>query len=346
MMRKILSYSFEFNLFSKYRQALMGIAMLGVLILHGMSFAGIKSNVYTFPFEFFSRIAFTQGFLFLSGLGLYYSFTKTQNVMWFYEKRIKRLMIPFMLMTLPFYLFKLIVGDSSFIRFCLEESSLYFWLYGNNGMWYISVSLMLYFLFPVLYKFMFHKENHIVLRLLVILWLYILMAVGLYFYQPDYYNLVRRGVEQSPMFVIGIFVGYLAFHKRSIKLASLIGGVILVVVTYILYKKVNIEFLGVYEIARRLLFLPLTCLALQYLCYKRHNAILDFFNWFGKYSLEIYVLHILIIVVTQQVLVYIGISEDIIPILHTILTYIIVLLICSSVHNAINRVIQQFSIKK
>ena len=121
---------------------------------------------------------------------------------------------------------------------------------------------------------------------------------------------------------------------------------ILVVVTYILYKKVNIEFLGVYEIARRLLFLPLTCLALQYLCYKRHNAILDFFNWFGKYSLEIYVLHILIIVVTQQVLVYIGISEDIIPILHTILTYIIVLLICSSVHNALNRVIQQFSTKK
>ena len=63
-----------FSVFSKFRQELMGIAILGVCLLHAFGWAGIGDSVISKVVSPFARIAFTDGFLFLSGFGLYYSF--------------------------------------------------------------------------------------------------------------------------------------------------------------------------------------------------------------------------------------------------------------------------------
>ena len=130
----------------------MGIAILGVCLLHAFKWAGIGESPIAHVIGPFARIAFTDGFLFLSGFGLYYSFSKNGDLCKFYTKRVNRVLLPYMIMGLPFFLLGLITGDISVSDFLLKFTSLYFWCFGNDGMWYISVSLALYFIFPVVDK--------------------------------------------------------------------------------------------------------------------------------------------------------------------------------------------------
>lgn len=75
----LIKNKYSVELFSKYRNELMGIAIIGVLVVHVLSFGKIEaSNLGVTIIFFISRLAFTQGFLFLSGFGLYYSFKKNK----------------------------------------------------------------------------------------------------------------------------------------------------------------------------------------------------------------------------------------------------------------------------
>lgn len=68
-------------LFSEYRAELMGIAIIGVLIGHTIILGNITINNTFIKFlNIIPRLAFTQGFLFLSGFGLCYSFTKNIRI--------------------------------------------------------------------------------------------------------------------------------------------------------------------------------------------------------------------------------------------------------------------------
>lgn len=101
-------YSVE--LFSKYRSELMGIGIIGVLVAHSIGLGEIAtpSNLYMKIIAFIPRLAFTQGFLFLSGFGLYYSFAKNGNIREFYVRRINRLLIPFIVLSVCFLFTKIL----------------------------------------------------------------------------------------------------------------------------------------------------------------------------------------------------------------------------------------------
>ena len=202
----------------------MGIAILGVLSGHGMSWAELRDYSWTKPIGLFGRIAFTEGFLFLSGLGLYYSFRKNCDVKAFYVRRWWRMMFPFMLMALPFYLVRLLCGDMTPLKFILSETSLYFWLFGNNGMWYISVSVLLYALFPLLYKFMFGHDKGIMMRSLGVIIVMLIAGGAVYPLLPDYYEMTEIGIMKMPMFPIGMLTAYGIFEHKRLSITMLVGG--------------------------------------------------------------------------------------------------------------------------
>lgn len=215
----------DFSVFSKYRAVLMGVAILGVMTLHGIGWAEIDDSLFDKIASPFARIAFTDGFIFLSGFGLYYSFRKNSNLKEFYIKRWYRLMVPFLIMATPFYLYGL-YDNSDFIRFLLNESTLYFWLHGNNGMWYISISVVLYLLFPLLYKAIFRAEDNrsVTIRALSLIILCICSVVAVSVLNPSYYEMVSIGIEKTPMFIIGMLVGYYSVNSYKLTLYHLLGG--------------------------------------------------------------------------------------------------------------------------
>ena len=72
---------------SKFRNQLMGIMILWVMIFHvqGIIFPGILQSVKIIGY------GGVDGFLFLSGMGLFYSLFKNHDIINFYKRRLKRL---------------------------------------------------------------------------------------------------------------------------------------------------------------------------------------------------------------------------------------------------------------
>lgn len=216
----------QFSDFSHYRRELMGIAIIGVCLLHAFAWTDIEGTKIARIISPFARIAFTEGFLFLSGFGLYYSFCKNNNKRTFYLKRFNRVLLPYVIMCLPFFLRGLIGGVYDFPSVLLKFSTIYFWIFGNDGMWYISLSVVLYLLFPFIFSFMFdiQKEKFVVQRTLTLIALCIAVCLMLYHFIPEYYKLIEIGVAKIPMFFIGMLTAYYAHNGKVLTIWHLFGG--------------------------------------------------------------------------------------------------------------------------
>lgn len=140
----------QFSLISKYRSSIMGVAALMIVAFH-LHVLGMLPDwtKYLLRFSFVG----VDMFLFLSGLGLCYSINKDGNLFHFYEKRFKRIFPSFIIVVL-------ICGighKEEWWDILLGFSGLNYWLAPifnlNPYFWYVSLMILLYFLFPWLYKF-------------------------------------------------------------------------------------------------------------------------------------------------------------------------------------------------
>lgn len=98
-MRFMKPMSYNLELVSKYRSALMGMATIGILMCHA------PSNGVNLPFHLNSILELGQlgvmVFFFVSGLGLYYSTRRMEYsiscIAAWYRKRSVRLFVPYLI---------------------------------------------------------------------------------------------------------------------------------------------------------------------------------------------------------------------------------------------------------
>lgn len=271
----------------------MGIAIIGVMLSHVIIFGRISTQLITVPMRLFDHLLYTQGFLFLSGFGLYYSWSKNHSIKSYLKKRTGRLLIPFWVMSVPFYLLVCVIWGNDWMEFWESVSTSYFWLHGNNGMWYISISVILYALFPLMYKYIFiNDEGKGIVRRTIILFtsMECLNAV-IYVMTPDYYEQASIGVTQAPIFVAGILFGYFSKMNENVSWRMLLPILLSLGCLYGL-NKFSAFFYPVMILSLRLLTLIGTVWVIEKLHFKSENLILGGLKWVGKYTLELYVLHL------------------------------------------------------
>lgn len=109
-------------------------------------------------------------------------------------------------------------------------------------------------------------------------------------------------------------------------------------------KRENEYFTPVYESTLRLVLMMWACVVMNWMITTKSNFILRIFKWLGTYSLEIYVLHMLLIGNVKRLMVYAGMDNEWIPVSHTLATFSIVLLICKPVHIGINKITKSISL--
>lgn len=144
-----MAFDFSLQSISKCRNLLMGYAILGVLIGHIFAFGDVESSSCVNVLAWLNSLVHTAGFLFLSGFGVFYSLHKRECVWDFYKRRVKRFLLPFLLLALPFYVLVCYVNGYDLLQYLSYISTVEFWLHGNyHGMWYIAVSLLLYIITP------------------------------------------------------------------------------------------------------------------------------------------------------------------------------------------------------
>lgn len=279
----------KYSLFSRYRNELMGVAILNVLTLHFLSWTDLHNPTWLVGLlHSFGLLVFTEGFLFLSGFGLYYSFKKRPVQKDFYLKRIKRLLVPYWIISLPFFILWLCQGKYDFAGFLMRVTTLQFWFHGNyTGMWYISISVFLYLLFPVFYRIINWRSWGVILLLVLSCSL-----LGLiYFFFEDYYLMNKIGLSKIPFFIIGIWAGKQSYNEKAFHY-------IWIVVLFVVWRFATafpiLEWLCFCESFHRLFGITITCLAIYGVSIVLHNKELKIIRWFGCYTLEIYILHLMI----------------------------------------------------
>lgn len=251
------------ELTSRYRTELMGWGILGVLVWHTtVTYYTLNVGIIgKMIIELFLKSVFTQGFMLLSGFGLYYSFYRNDNLMDYYTKRAKRLLIPYMIIVLPFILISDLYVAKDFGGFFGHLTTLSYWFSGNyRANWYVAASLLMYLLFPAVYKFLFrHDSKRFVFGKFVILMsLYCVIHASIYYFFHSYFMLVCLALDKMPAFFIGVFLGYLSMSK-SRQPNVLYVGIALIIVFSLLRLRFH-YFYSYLDVAYRLVFIPVFCL--------------------------------------------------------------------------------------
>lgn len=219
----------NWNILSKYKNEIYGFSILWIIIFHG-----IESKKFSLSKELVILEGFlkhgncgVEVFLFLSGICLYYSLRKKENIKEFYVKRIKRIFLPFLCIDGIYWFYACIIKDNSILEFIKNITFYSFWSGENKMVWFIACIFPLYIIYPLLFKKILN--NNKVNRLVHIIILCIITYILCYLFKqfdPRWYKQIEIALTRVPVFLLGCYCGILSYEQREIsteiKVASLI----------------------------------------------------------------------------------------------------------------------------
>ncbi len=306
-----------FNLFaiSEARNVIFGIATLWIGLFHSfeLTMKPFTDNQFLIDAFKFFKGAGNVGvdmFLFLSGIGLFFSFTKDSNILSFWKKRLMRVLPTALLIGIIYFSFRYVQGryESGFPTYFKRITFTYFYYRGERVFWFISLILVLYIVFPIFYKII---ERFRLTGMLGLVALVVAFTFVLRFAAPERYAIWEVALCRVPVFIIGIWAGRFVMEKREInKLWLLLFAAIAVGMLFVLgnfgliAKSINPaytkELEPMYMFIWRYASCPLaislvildayaiTQLRSRGLCTALHN----FFEFVGMYSMEYYMIYL------------------------------------------------------
>ncbi len=282
---------------------LKGLAILTVIFGH-IGYFLVTGNLFLYPLSTISGVG-VDLFLFLSGYGLTISAIKRSRTIGnFYKDRLLKLLIPFWIVLIGFFLLDFFVLNKSYPINYIISSFLGFFpkadMYNdiNSPLWYFTFILFYYLLFPLV----FIKKRPWLSAILIYLISYLMLSLNLgfisgvnYFYSTHYWA-----------FPIGVFLGWLSCNVQWLQRA----------VSSLFVKINSSKVLAILkDVLRYVLILALICLiayasysgmgrgnnteqlvsvitTLAFVClflFKKME--IKLFSLLGLYSYEIYLLH-------------------------------------------------------
>lgn len=235
-------------------------------------------------------------FLFLSGLGLYYSFKKNPNIKLFFKKRFSKILIPYLIVAIPAWFIKdILLLNTSWIQYFKDILFISFFESGIKWFWYILMIMICYLIFPYIFTFIEGHRNFT--KMICALIGITLIAKLLQLYYPALFKNVNIALLRFPAFFLGGFIGKESYHNNNIPKSSLILLILsFLLMTYkssmgILYSRYILGLFGIVIITLIAIVLYLinikTVLLKEYSWFKA-------IEWFGIHSLELYLTHVAI----------------------------------------------------
>lgn len=293
----------NWDVFSKNRSILMGFSIVLIVIFHWCEnyklfhvapLNGIFGSVVWF---FIDKVAWigmcgVEIFLFLSGIGLYFSFRKNNNIKHFYIKNFTKILIPYFLIAIPYLVWQNFFFKERGIFYLLADLSLVTTFSSfNRQSWYVAMILIMYFIFPIIYYLRNQEDRNIIYLLLFMIvfpWLVQIIDISLF-------NKVQIMLTRIPVFILGVYCGKYVYESRKMGYIFPLGISFLVFLTHIifLYQKAHgIKTTVIVRYEKALLIL-LFLVLLTYLLEKfSWNKLKNFFIWFSPITFELYLTHV------------------------------------------------------
>lgn len=255
--------TFDFYDFSKYRTQLMGISMLLIMLFH----------VEALPLGYVG----VEFFLLISGIGLYFSLSKNNDLKTFYKKRLFRILPTYLIIAIP-YFYYIRRTEFSLGEYFLNLTGLGI-INHELSYWFIIQILLCYLIAPFYFKILKYKYSIIIPFVVLV----VFFTIG-YYYRP-----IEIMLNRFAIFLLGMHFAALVYYKKQIKSPLIVPICILAPILIFVVENLHI-LVGL----KRVIFFFLTIPTLMFfiMLIKRCPSFIDKALVFvGGITLEIYMLH-------------------------------------------------------
>lgn len=202
------------------------MAILWIMLFHGYLvkvkyFANTPLLYYVGRFISYGNMG-VECFLFLSGIGLYFSFQRCSEPHIFLRRRLCKVYPPVFLIGGIYWIAMFFVEKRSAAATLLSLSALRFWFDGNQEIWYCSLILLCYFAYPFIYSFLYQNEKDtdwtvlfraacLMLLIMLVTWL-----VSRTQSTKETYDKLEIALTRLPVFVLGCGCGRAVYRKKTV----------------------------------------------------------------------------------------------------------------------------------
>lgn len=283
---------------SRFRGELMGVAMLFIILFH----VALPREDAFFGLRRMGNVGVDM-FLFLSGIGLWFSWTKNPDVRHFFMRRYLRIYPAWLIIACLFYIPRFEGGDLWAWVDLVGDISINwdFWLHDELNFWYIPATMMLYLFAP---GYMELIKRHPIYR-----WLPVVMIMWCILVQ--YVTPIHNAVghleifwSRVPIFFIGINMGEMVRSRKQLPP----DAVWLLLVTFLMTFGTCLYLEQVRHghfplFVERMLYIPFTVcsiLVMNRIFRRTPEWVNRAFRLVGMLSLEAYLIHIHFVLVYIQ----------------------------------------------
>ncbi len=284
----------------------MGVQIILLFIFH-FTETCMKSDInYTesaYNYFTYIRSSGVDAFLFLSGMGLYFSWTKQPDYGCFLKKRFWKILPSYFMVAVPVWFWvDIIYSRSGGIKFLQDLFFVSFFTEDVKTYWYVLMIIICYLVFPFFYKYVAYSKDKITeqMSVLTICTSFTLFIVMIQNYHNSLYENIDLALFRFPVFIVGILLGKYVYENRKIKkhyIYILLGICVLLLGPLEFY---DVRILGFY--IRALLNLSLSLLLIIFFEYisKKNNrwcavgyrGVVKVLSCFGSCTYEIYLVHL------------------------------------------------------
>lgn len=320
----------NWGLLSKYRTELYGIAALMIMIFHCQVIVPISGVFAAVNYHLNFGVDI---FLLLSGMSLYYSYSKNNNYTVFIKNRCERTLLPYLIIGFFYWVWSDIFVQSNILDFLLNATGLSliltrqdtFFVFGSPAFWYVAFIMGMYVIYPTIYKAFFtvtEKKKRINFVFLFTFSIALTVLIRLSAFET--YERAEVWLTRIPVFLTGCYIGKAVKEKQRFKMSDY-----LLFFVFIPFKAVILLIRPVFD--DHILHRYLGMFTALFICFAvvavfeilNISPIRKVFSFFGKISLEVYMLHCMLYQVVlhyipdlkesemftflQKVLIYAGI---------------------------------------
>lgn len=292
---------FNYHILSSFRTPLMGIAMVSIMCMHYFEDLTIYFDPSTIQYmvgRSILDVVSTFGveiFLFLSGIGLYYSWHRHPGFLSFYKKRFTRVLIPYLVIGSMFFLVYSYDDGINLIKFFKGLFFITFFERGFHTFWYVLCIMICYLIFPFIYITL-DRAKHPLRALITMITAVIIVNTTIGIVSNDLFENIEILLTRFPIFMIGVYFGRLVMEKKVINKKAMAFYIVTTIIALSLRVVKTSNSLAYWSMYQRYLAGLLTIPTCLFLCYGLEFAkakLMHIWNFFGKHSMEIFLFHMM-----------------------------------------------------
>lgn len=275
---------------SRFRGELMGAAMLFIILFH----VALPREDAFFGLRRMGNVGVDM-FLFLSGIGLWFSWMKNPSVKHFFIRRYLRIYPTWLIIACLFYIPSFQGGSTWNWIYLFGEITINwgFWLHDELNFWYIPATMMLYLFAPAYMELIKRHPIYRWLPVVMIMWCILVQYVTPIHQAVGHLEIFWSRV---PIFFIGINMGEMVRQKQTLDGASIWMIWLMFLMTLLASIFLEQEKHGMFPLfLERMLYIPhtITSILLLNRIFRRTPGWFNKgFMFVGALSLECYLLHI------------------------------------------------------